>query len=361
VNGKTLQAVLEKDGQFDFRRSAQVVRELAAALHYAHRVGVVHRDVKPANIMLNVRGDPMLMDFGLARFLGTEERLTHDGTPLGTPAYMPPEQAGGLNDQVGPASDQYSLGVVLYELLCGRLPFSGPPAMVISMAINQEPPLPSAANPRVPRDLETICRKAMSKRTQERYPSCLDLAEDLRRWQGGEPIAARPLGPVERFWRWCHRNPAVAGLTAAVFLVLLLGVVVSSSLAAWAIGQRDRANEQRDRADDALAELQRQRDAAHEAKVETEKERARAATAEATASSVQVDNFLTAVPEETAELLRNFRLPEQRFSGVCLLDAIRHMLSLESKVESEVIQPGNTRVNAVGCEASGKVLVMAPK
>src|SRR4029079_8229623 len=138
-------------------------------------------------IMLDAKGSPLLMDFGLARLREAEDRLTHDGTVLGTPAYMAPEQAAARADEVGAASDQYSLGVLLYELLCGERPFEGPPALVISMVINQEPPSPRTHNSAIPRDLETICLKAMAKRPQHRYGNCQQLADDLRRWQNHEP------------------------------------------------------------------------------------------------------------------------------------------------------------------------------
>ena len=229
IEGRTLQTALDEE-KFDLSRSVQLVRDLAGALYYAHRLGVVHRDVKPANIMLDANGDPLLMDFGLARFQEDADKLTHDGTLLGTPAYMAPEQARGDLDNVRPASDQYSLGVVLYELLCGEVPFSGPPALVISHVINEEPPRPGTEHPerKIPRDLETICLKAMSKKASERYENCAVLAEDLRCWQSGEPIHARPIGKPERLWRWCKRNPVVAGLSAAAAILLLLVAVTAS-------------------------------------------------------------------------------------------------------------------------------------
>ncbi|HEX3658580.1 MAG TPA: serine/threonine-protein kinase [Pirellulales bacterium] len=230
IAGQTLEDAI--DGQKpDFRRAAKLVMELAGALDYAHQLGVVHRDVKPANIMLDRKGNPLLMDFGLARLDAARSKLTHDGTVLGTPVYMPPEQASGQLDQVGPASDQYSLGVVLYELLCGETPFSGPPALVISLVLNQQPDSPRTVNAGIPKDLETICLKVMAKRREHRYSSCQALAEDLRRWLSGEPITARRVGPVERAVRWCRRNPATAGLVGAVFASLLAGAVVSSYFA----------------------------------------------------------------------------------------------------------------------------------
>src|SRR5262245_3390484 len=140
---------------------------------------------------------------------------------------MAPEQAQGKSGEPLPASDQYSLGVVLYELLTGQTPFAGSVEVVLFNVLHQEPKPPRALSPAVPRDLETICLKALARRPQDRYASCQELADDLRRWLAGEPIKARRLGPLERLGRWCRRNPAVASLTAAVFLALLGGAVVS--------------------------------------------------------------------------------------------------------------------------------------
>jgi serine/threonine protein kinase len=190
--------------------AAQLVRELAEAVAYAHAQGVVHRDIKPANVMIDERGEPHLMDFGLAARQDSTEKLTHDGAILGTPAYMAPEQAGGQRGEAQPASDQYSLGVLLYELLTGRTPFEGPPAILLIHAVNMQPQPPRSVKPGLPRDLETICLRALRKRPEDRYAGCQALADDLRRWLEGEPIQARRLGPAERLARWCRREPALA-------------------------------------------------------------------------------------------------------------------------------------------------------
>ena len=179
--------------------------------------------------MLDAKGNPLLTDFGLARFLESDDQLTHDGMVLGTPAYMAPEQARGEHDTVGPASDQYSLGVVMYQLLCGRRPFSGPPAAVIADVIDKEPPSPRSLNPQIPKDLETICLKAMAKHPKQRHAGCGELAEDLRRWLHGEPIRSRRLGLLERLARWSRRNPVLA---IATLLVLILGCVSTISAVA---------------------------------------------------------------------------------------------------------------------------------
>lgn len=223
VEGRTLEEVID-DKRPELRRAAGIIRDLADALDYAHRVGVIHRDVKPANIMIDRRGEAMLTDFGLARLEGSEEKLTQDGTLMGTLAYMAPEQASSSSGEVGPASDQYGLAVVLYELLCGRPPFSGPAAALIYNALHEAPDAPRSIDSAVPRDLETICLKAMAKRPEDRYADCGELAEDLRLSLADEPIRARRIGPAERLARWCRRNPLVATLLAAVVLVTALGL-----------------------------------------------------------------------------------------------------------------------------------------
>ena len=253
IEGQTLEDAIAVKRP-DFHQAAKLAMDLAGALQYAHELGVVHRDVKPANIMLDGKSNPLLMDFGLARLEAAESRLTHDGTVLGTPSYMPPEQAAGQLELVGPASDQYSLGVVLYELLCASTPFSGPPTMVISLVINQEPPSPRKENPAIPKDLETICLKAMSKQREHRYANCQAMAEDLRRWLAGEPITARRVNPAERFVRWCRRNPVVAGLSATAAVLLLVVAIVS--MTAYAKTSRALANMVRAQKERTLAQVE---------------------------------------------------------------------------------------------------------
>ncbi len=178
------------------RRGVEIVAELAEALAYAHGFGIVHRDVKPANVRLDAQGGAHLMDFGIAYRPDSGEAPAPPGTILGTPAYIAPEQAVGAPGAVAPASDQYSLGAVFYELLCGRPPFCGPPSYVLFHAINHEPPDPREIDQSIPRPLAAICRKAMAKRPERRYPSCQAFAADLRRWLD----AARPQAGRRRWF-----------------------------------------------------------------------------------------------------------------------------------------------------------------
>jgi hypothetical protein len=223
VEGKPLSAHLHKGG-LDFQQAARWVRDLATGLAYAHEAKVVHRDIKPANILIDREGRPQLTDFGLAKRVGEDATRTADGTVLGTPAYMAPEQARGDLAAVGPHSDQYSLGVVLYELLTGRRPFDGPPHVILAQVTVDEAPSPKRFRAGIPRDLEAICLKAMAKEPARRYASAADLAADLERFLAGEPVRARLPGLPERTrrWLWRHRQPVLlaAGIAAAVLLTL---------------------------------------------------------------------------------------------------------------------------------------------
>src|SRR5262245_3293062 len=245
-----------------FREAAELVAAVADALQYAHEQGVVHRDVKPSNIMIGGDGRPCVMDFGLARRDAGEITMTVECQVLGTPAYMSPEQARGEGHAVDGRGDVYSLGVVLYQLRTGELPFRGTQRMLLHQVLNDEPRSPSGLNDRIPRDLETVCLKAMAKEPARRYQTARDFADDLRRWLKGEPIQARPPSAWDRARKFVQRNrPLVIG-TLATVAALLLGVAGTTLALLQARAETRRANEtaqreadEAERANEALERL----------------------------------------------------------------------------------------------------------
>ena len=231
VPGRSLASTLH-EGPLVPRRAAECVRTVSAAIHYAHEHGVLHRDLKPSNILLDAEGSPHVTDFGLAKLLHSDSELTLTGAVLGSPNYMPPEQARGQHAAVSARSDVYSLGAILYECLTGRPPFTAAtPLETLQLVVEQEPVSPRVLNPSLPRDLETICLKCLAKAPRARYATAQELAEELGRFLDDEPIHARPAGVVERAGRWCRRKPATALLISlsVVALVSLLAILTTGN------------------------------------------------------------------------------------------------------------------------------------
>jgi len=210
------------------RDAAELLRTLALAIQAIHDRGLLHCDLKPANVLLAEDGTPKVADFGLARILNDDQRQTRTGTIRGTPCYMPPEQADGLLGSFGPAVDVYALGGILYEVLTGRPPFLGSTILETLDQVRKQDPVPvRTLQAHVPRDLETICMKCLSKPVEKRYATAADLAEELGRFLEHRPILARPPNIVERGIRWCRRNPSRAALLAVCFAGMFTAIVAA--------------------------------------------------------------------------------------------------------------------------------------
>ena len=230
VEGGQLDEVTRRE-PMPIRRAVELIAKVARTVHYAHEHGILHRDIKPGNILLDAKGEPHLTDFGLARLVESESSVTHTLDVLGTPSYMAPEQAVGNNTAVSNATDVYGIGAVLYQLLTGHPPFAGGATYeTIRLLLDTEPRQPRLLNPKIDRDLSTICLKCLEKDPKRRYSSALALAEDLERWLKHEPILARHTGIFARGRKWVRRNPTSALLAASlVALAAAAGWIVWKS------------------------------------------------------------------------------------------------------------------------------------
>ena len=232
VQGASLDALITSEPP-TVAQAAKWTKILAEAVHYAHQQGILHRDLKPSNIMIDEQGNPLITDFGLAKRIQSDEKLTSTGQIMGTPSYMSPEQADPTQHTISTASDIYSLGSILYELLTGKPPFEATsPLRTINLMLETDPVSPRVLNPQVNRNLETICLKCLEKEPARRYRSALVLAEEIERFLADQPILARPTNSAEKIWRWCRRKPWVASLGGiAISLTLVLAII--GPLVAW--------------------------------------------------------------------------------------------------------------------------------
>lgn len=267
VKGESLSQRLE-NGPLAVPKAMELIRGVTAGVAYAHSRGIIHRDIKPSNILLDEQDSPKVVDFGLAKNLHVDSGLTATGQVLGTPSYMPPEQAKGAD--ANPACDVYSIGATLYHMLTGNPPFRGANLVeTLNLVANNEPVPPRRQNPLVDRDVETICLKCLAKDPAKRYASAEELQADIQRWETDKPIVARPTGRIERVFRWCKRNPVVAGLALFAIVALVAGSTISTYLALLANqraivaeSSRQQATQQKMVADQQRAVADRERERA---------------------------------------------------------------------------------------------------
>jgi len=300
VEGGTLAHVIQS-GVMNPRRAAEIALGIASGAQEAHDKGIIHRDLKPSNVLLSTTDEdaiPKITDFGIAKRYLEESNLTGTGIAAGTPQYMSPEQAIARKDvPLGPGVDIYATGIILYEMLTGKVPFdSENPVEVMQKLVAETPTAPHRFQPKIPRDLETICLKCLEKNPQNRYLSASGLVRDLERFLKGMPVQARRINPVEQAYRWCRRNPVVAGLMASTFFVLFVGVLVASVLAIRSSNYANKANtnaklleEKTTQAEKAAAEAKQKAKEAHEARILEKQQREDAEKAQNSAEKAEAE------------------------------------------------------------------------
>ena len=245
VQGRNLAEII-REGRLPARRAARYSQAIADAIHYAHQQGVLHRDLKPSNILIDENDQPRITDFGLAKRVRGDLGLTATGEVLGSPSFMPPEQTSGKSAKVGPPSDVYGVGAILYNLLTGRPPFQAETIDAVLVQLREADPVaPRLLNPSISPDLETICMKCLEKEPARRYPTAQALADEFGRFLRNEPIEARPIGAPSKIWRWCRRKPALAMLLVLLHLVGAAGL--GGILWQWRRAELSAAGERRQR------------------------------------------------------------------------------------------------------------------
>ncbi len=366
LDGGSLQQKLDGTPR-DPRWCAQLIETLARAMDFAHRRGIVHRDLKPANILLTADGVPKITDFGLAKRFQEDSGQTGTEAILGTPTYMAPEQAQGNKFKIGPPADVYALGAILYDVLTGRPPFKGATALdTIQLVQTAEPVPPSRWQAKLPRDLETICLKCLEKDPSRRYPTAAALADDLLAFLERRPIQARPVGTLERAWKWAARRPAVAGLIASVFLgpLVLAAVIGAYSLHVRSLNVQlndskievDNKNQQLEVTNDKLTTTNTQLQESEQSlktaygKLEVEHSNTLRAEKEAVRAEKEAErNFLVA-QRATDELLRTAREGLRNRPG---MEDVRRQLLAAGKKMAVPFTATSSRTPAARLRAAG--------
>jgi serine/threonine protein kinase len=347
IDGKSLHENLAKLAG-DFRSAARAIARAADAVHHAHQRAILHRDLKPHNILIDSRGDGYVTDFGLAKRVAAGSDFTHSGAILGTPAYMAPEQAASRRGSITTAVDVYGLGASLYAILAQRAPFGGESIEETLRQVREQAPEPTTKiDPRVPRDLEVICLKCLEKEPRQRYPSAEAVRDELRRYYEGLPVKSRPINPAERFWRWCKRRRVLAAVSfAAASLAVVL--FAASNVAAWTFRTQPNAllieQGKTSRAEQRLrVQLQRTQRAEREARAaesaaRTERDRAIGAKKEAQANLIEATKQERIASQSEAEAQSNLaraqageqRAKEAEAHSKAILEFV------EAKIPSEV-------------------------